>query len=335
MNIHFLRPGEILFLTLLPAWITAGIVIFCCSLAYLALFYFAYRRHYALPKRFHVMCLAFAVLLIASATLYSWPVQFKLPGAIFTSFAFSTCLLGAYLCLAAVDLFVTDYYLSTVRRVYISPPLRKLIRLIAFFIAVFVSMNFVFSFNPLTRIATVGVGGLALGLALQDTLKGIIAGLSLGRLLRLGDWVRIKEMEGRVIDLTWSRLTLMTTEGDYIFIPNKEIEQTNFLNYSAGQKAHRTHLEIAVSYSADPQNVKSTLIEAAKNSPQILTDPSPEAVIASFGDSGIIYNVFFWLDNYGDLQNIIDGVATRVWHAFREKGFEIPFPVRRVYIKSE
>jgi len=239
MTSDFLRPGQIFLMSFLPGWLTAGITIFSCALAYFALLYFAYRRSYVLPKNFHLLCLVFGVLIFVSSTLYAWPAQYKLPTFLFSAFAFLTCLLGAYMCLAAVDLFVTDYYLGTVRQIYISPPMRKLIRVIGFVVAGFISMNAVFNFNPLTRLATLSVGGLAIGLALQDTLKGIIAGLSLGQLLRVGDWVRIKGMDGQVLDLSWARLTLRTKEGDQVFIPNKELQQMDLLNYTLGHKAHR------------------------------------------------------------------------------------------------
>jgi MscS family membrane protein len=332
---HFLKPGEILFLSLLPGWVAAAIIIFYVGLAYIGLLYFAYRRKYSLPRNFHLLCLIFAFSIFISASLYSLPVQHRLPTSVFSSFAFLTCLIGATLGLAAVDLFFTDYYLATVRQVYISPPVRKLIRLTAFSVAVLVSMDVVFNFNPSTKLASVGVGGLALGLALQDTLKGVVAGLALGRLLRVGDWVRIKGMDGLVIDLDWGRLTLLTTEGDRIYIPNKELQQSDFLNYSRGQKAHQAKLEVGVSYSADPESVKAALVQVAIESPGVLGKPSPEASVLAFGDSSLQYGVFFWIDDFGHMRQVIDGVASRVWRTFREKGFEIPYPTRAIYMKQE
>lgn len=335
MMSHFLRPGETLFLAFLPGWIAAAVIIFYFALVYLALCFFAFRRKYRLPFHFHVLCLLFAVLVVVSATLYSVPPGFKLPTFVFSTVAFLTCLLGAYLALAAVDLFITDYYLGTVRRVYISPPLRKLIRAVAFCVAAFVSMDVVFNFNPTTRLASLGVGGLAIGLALQNTLRGIIAGLSLGRLLRVGDWVQFKGVDGQVVDLNWGRLTLRTFEGNLLFIPNKELEEIGFLNYTIGQRRHRARLEVNVSYAASPEEVRSTLIAVAGESQGVLREPPPEASVLSFGDSGIRYGIFFWVDGYDKVQGVLDGVATRIWETFRRKGFEIPYPVRTVYLNPE
>ena len=331
---HIFKPEEILLLSLIPGWVTAGITIFTVGMVYLALLFFAYQRRYSLPRHFHVLCLLFALLIFVSASLYSLPVQFRLPTFVFSSFAFLTCLLGAYLGLAAVDLFVTDYYLGTVRKVYISPPTRQLIRFVAFVVAMLFSMDAVFNFNPSTRLASVGVGGLALGLALQDTLKGIIAGLSLGRLLRLGDWVHVKGMDGCVVGLDWGRLTLLTVDGDRVYIPNKELMQSEFLSYTRGDKSHQSKLEVGVSYSADPERVKAALVEAVSASPRILKKPAPEALISSFGDSAIQYGVYFWVEDFVRVRQDVDEVATRVWRALRDKGFEIPYPTRTVHMKQ-
>jgi len=332
---HIFKPEEVLLFSLIPGWVAAGIIIFSVGLIYAALLFFSYQRRYRLPRNFHLLCLVFVVLIFISASLYSLPVQYRLPPLIFSACAFLTCLLGAYLALAAVDLFITDYYLGTVRQVYISPPMRRLIRFVAFFVALWFSLDAVFNFNPSTRLASVGVGGLALGLALQDTLKGIIAGLSLGRLLRVGDWVRVKGMDGLVEDLDWGRLTLLTGEGDRVYIPNKELLQSEFVSYSRVEKAHQVRLDIGVSYSADPESVKAVLRETAQQSPCALKKPPPDAVVSAFADSSIQYSVFFWVADFSDVRAGVDEVATRIWGALRKKGFEIPYPTRTVYLKQE
>jgi small-conductance mechanosensitive channel len=178
-----------------------------------------------------------------------------------------------------------------------------------------------------------GVSSLVLGLALQDTLGSIMSGIALlfERPFTVGDWLRIGELVGQVIDINWRSVRLQTLEREMVVIPHQVIAKETLRNYSRPLRLHAERVKIGFSYDDPPNLAKQVLRSTAIATPGILADPEPQIFTVSYDDFAITYEVKFFIEDYKDLETIRDRFMTRVWYAAQRKNLTIPFPTRTVY----
>jgi len=187
---------------------------------------------------------------------------------------------------------------------------------------------------PITPlIATSAVGSAIIGLALQDVLGNVIAGVAMQaeRPFKVGDWVRIGDLEGRVIEMNWRATRLATLDDDHVILPNSTVARERIRNYNAPTPVEARHLRVGVEYGVAPSVVKSVLMQAAQGAYGVLARPAPKVRLVNYGDFAITYDIKFWLDRFAERDDIEDSVMTRVWYLLRRNGIAIPFPIRDVY----
>ncbi len=192
-------------------------------------------------------------------------------------------------------------------------------------------------------LATIGVGGLAVALALQDTLSNFFAGVyvSLARQVRVGDYIQLDSgEEGFVTDITWRSTAIRMLANNMVFIPNSKLAQANVTNYSLPSPHMSVRIAISVSYSNDPEQVEKVLLEIARDSaseiPGMLAEPGPFVrFIPGFGESSLDFTVICQVREFVDQYYVQHELRKRIFRRFREEGIEIPFPVRTVYLRSE
>ena len=320
----------------LPGLAAAFTILIVALPIYLGILFFLYRRRLHFAVRHHVAFLSVFVLFAGLAFLLGTPLSKYVHPVLINAYLFITCMLAAYAVVALLDIFFVQHYLMSVRRVYISPPLRKVIQIGVFLIALLPILHFVLKFNPLTLVAIPTIATAGIALALQDTLKTFIAGIGLGKVIRVGQWIAFQDKEGRVIDINWARTVLRTMDGDILMIPNNQLQTQSFTNYTA-DRFHRMTFKVGVSYKAPPLRVKQVLERSARDLPGAAAHPEPAAVILSYGEGAIQYALYFWVEDYAARFLIQDQVATRVWEAFRQEGFElpVPFPSKPIQDPSE
>jgi len=197
------------------------------------------------------------------------------------------------------------------------------------------------SITPL--ITALGVGGLAVALALQDTLVNLFAGLHIlmEKSIRVGDFIRIETgQEGYVEDITWRTTRIKMQPNNMIVIPNSKLSQSVVTNYSLPEKKMAVSIPVSVSYSADPENVEKVLAEEANKAvgevDGLLGEPKPVArFIPGFGESSLDFTLIFHVREFADQANVQHELRKRILKRFRQEGIEIPFPHRTVYIREE
>jgi small-conductance mechanosensitive channel/CRP-like cAMP-binding protein len=180
--------------------------------------------------------------------------------------------------------------------------------------------------------ATLGVGSIVLGLALQDTLGNLIAGIALlfERPFALGDWVKIGESKGMVREMSWRAVHLFTLEENIVIVPNSVVAKEPILNFSRPVEAHEMELAIGFSYYDPPNKVKKILCEIAAATPGV----QPDGILArcvSYGDFAINYEVRFFIASYSAIEEVNEAFMTRVWYVARREGLTIPFPTRTLH----
>jgi small-conductance mechanosensitive channel len=197
------------------------------------------------------------------------------------------------------------------------------------------------SITPL--ITALGVGGLAVALALQDTLANLFAGIHIlvEKSIRVGDFIRLETgQEGYVEDITWRTTRIRMLPNNIVIIPNSKLSQSIVTNYYLPEKRMSVLIPIGVSYSSDPEKVERILIEEAKKAvgeiPGLLGDPEPFVrFIPGFGESSLDFTLICQVREFVDQYPVQHELRKRIFRRFKEEGIEIPFPHRTVYLREE
>ncbi|MBI4218279.1 MAG: hypothetical protein HY610_04100, partial [Elusimicrobia bacterium] len=156
--------------------VAAGSVAVLSVLIYLAIRYFAYKRSFPLPHQFDFLWIVTTFLVLFLVCFNQPPLEGTLGQSSLTWTTFFTLLLFFYLMIFVVEQFFVQYFLSSVLKIYISPPLRKAIVLVAFVLAVVISVQKIFSINPWAVYAPTSLLSLGLGIALKDVFQTFFAG---------------------------------------------------------------------------------------------------------------------------------------------------------------
>ncbi|UCC73449.1 MAG: mechanosensitive ion channel family protein [Gemmatimonadota bacterium] len=190
-------------------------------------------------------------------------------------------------------------------------------------------------------ITALGVGGLAVALALQDTLANLFAGVHIlvSRQLRPGDYVKLDSgEEGYVMDVTWRQTTIRQLPNNIIIVPNKQIASTITTNYHLPEQELSVLVPVGVHYDSDLEHVERVTIEVAKQTLETVEGgvPSWEPFIryAAFADSSINFNVILRGQEYVSQYLLKHEFIKRLHKRYEEEGIVIPFPIRTVVMQD-
>lgn len=197
------------------------------------------------------------------------------------------------------------------------------------------------SITPL--ITALGVGGLAVALALQDTLANLFAGIHIlvEKSIRVGDFIKLESgQEGYVDDITWRTTRIRMLPNNMVVIPNSKLSQSIVTNYYLPEKRMSLLIPIGVSYSSDPEKIEKILVEEAKKAvgqvQGLLGDPEPFVrFIPGFGESSLDFTLICQVQEFVDQYLAQHELRKRIFKRFKEEGIEIPFPHRTVYLREE
>ncbi len=197
------------------------------------------------------------------------------------------------------------------------------------------------SITPL--LTALGVGGLAVALALQDTLANLFAGIHIlvEKSLRVGDFIKLETgQEGYVDDITWRTTRIRMLPNNMVVIPNSKLAQSIVTNYYLPEKRMSLLISIGVSYSSDPEKVEKILVEEAKKAvgeiPGLLGEPEPFVrFIPGFGESSLDFTLICQVKEFVDQYLAQHELRKRIFKRFRDEGIKIPFPHRTVYLREE
>jgi small-conductance mechanosensitive channel/CRP-like cAMP-binding protein len=184
-------------------------------------------------------------------------------------------------------------------------------------------------FNITPLLAGSAILTAVLGLALQGVLGNVFSGMSLHytRSFSRGDWVKVGETEGQVVDTNWRETRLRDRASNIVVIPNTVVASQTIVNFSLPDRASAVVLPVKVDFLAPPAVVVDLLVEAAKEAPDVLTDPAPTSYILNYDEFGVTYVLKFWISDFGRRPDITGEVGRLVWHKLRRQGVEIPFPL--------
>jgi small-conductance mechanosensitive channel len=179
-------------------------------------------------------------------------------------------------------------------------------------------------------LTTSAVGAVVVGFALQDTLGNMFSGLAIQieKPFRVGHWISAGEWEGSVAEVTWRATKLKTRHGNLVVVPNSEISKQAINNYSEPASPTRLHVQVGVSYGTSPTLVKETILSSLAGEPFVLSSPPPRVLLHDFGDSALIYRVYFWVREFPLDELAFDRVRCAIYYAFQRNSIEIPYPIQ-------
>jgi CRP-like cAMP-binding protein len=130
-----------------------------------------------------------------------------------------------------------------------------------------------------------------------------------------------------VLDTNWRETRIFDRYSNIIVLPNNLVASEKITNFSHPDKKTALTIPVKVSYDAPPTDVLEALIEAAKDVPEVLSSPTPEAYVLSYDDFGISYVVKFWIKHFARKYPIMTDVGRLIWYKFKRRNIEIPIPV--------
>jgi small-conductance mechanosensitive channel len=213
---------------------------------------------------------------------------------------------------------------------------QHMIRIIFFGLGLLIILNSLgISVTPL--LATLGIGGLAVALALQDTLSNVFAGFHIlaSRQLRVGDYIRLESGEsGYVVDIGWRTTTVRMLQNNIVVVPNSKISKSLLINYYLPEKELAVLVDLGVHYDSDLELVEAVVREIGKDVmrtvPGSVPDFDPFIRYHTFGDSGIQFTVILRAREFVDQYLVKHEFVKRLHERFRREGIIIPYPMRTV-----
>jgi small-conductance mechanosensitive channel/CRP-like cAMP-binding protein len=185
--------------------------------------------------------------------------------------------------------------------------------------------------------AATAAGAVVIGLALQDTLGNLFAGLAIQieKPFRVGHWVQIGGIDGQVSEVTWRATKVRTKAGNFVIVPNSKLSDDIIVNYSEPTVESRIEVEVGVTYDAAPNVVKAAILEAIRDEPLIARTREPEVLVVNFAASSIDYRIRVWTTDFAADERLRDRIRSAVYYAFKRRRIEIPYPMQVQYNREE
>lgn len=218
---------------------------------------------------------------------------------------------------------------------------QNIAKILVFAIGVLIILNSLgISITPI--LATLGVGGLAVALALQETMSNLIAGFHIiaARQIKIGDYVKLESgQEGHIIDINWRTTKIKMLSNNVVLIPNSKITQTILVNYYLPTKEISFGVDLAVHYNSDLKKVERVTAEVAK---EIMKEVKggvpgfePSVRYQGFGESGINFFVGLMAKEFSDQYLIRHEFIKRLHERYQKELIVIPHPIRAINYSQE
>jgi small-conductance mechanosensitive channel len=181
-----------------------------------------------------------------------------------------------------------------------------------------------------------GALGVGIGFGLQNVVNNFVSGLILmfERPIQPGDVVEVTGTSGRVREIGMRATTLTTFEGADVVVPNGSLLSDKLINWTLSDMNRRLDVNVGVAYGTDPKRVIDLLLDVARSTQGVATDPEPIAIFAGFGASSLDFTLRAWTNNFAEWVRIRSNLTVGVHDAIVGAGIEIPFPQQDLHLRS-
>ena len=191
---------------------------------------------------------------------------------------------------------------------------------------------------PLTAFAFVsGAIAIGVGFGAQNIINNFISGwiLMWERPIRIGDFVEISDTKGTVEQINTRSTRIRRVDGVHLAIPNSYLLENIVVNWTLVDRLARSVIRVGVAYGSPVERVAELITQAATEQSEVLEDPKPLVIFEDFGDSALIFDVYYWINATADkdLRVVRSNIRFRIDALFRENDITIPFPQRDVHMR--
>jgi small-conductance mechanosensitive channel len=187
--------------------------------------------------------------------------------------------------------------------------------------------------------AALGIGGLAISLAAQDTLADAISGflILIDQPFRVGDRIEISGLGtwGDVVDIGTRTTRIRTRDNRLVIVPNSAIAKDQVINYTYPDPRYRVQIEVGIDYDSDLKLARQTAINAVQKVEGVLLDKPVDALFIDFGDSTIIFRIRWWISSYIDTRRMFDKVNEALLEDFKKAGIKMPNITYDLHLKVD
>ena len=178
----------------------------------------------------------------------------------------------------------------------------------------------------------VGAFGVGIGFGLQSVVNNFVSGLILlfERPIHVGDTIQVGDILAEVRRIGIRASTVRTRQGADIIVPNAQLITEKVTNWTLSDRLKRIDLPVGLNYGVDPRQAIQLLEAVAHRQPNVLQQPAPRCLLIGYGDSSMNFQLRAWTDQFDDWQIISSNLASAVYDAVVEAGFQFPFPQREV-----
>ncbi|MEL6453286.1 MAG: mechanosensitive ion channel family protein [Cyanobacteria bacterium J06623_5] len=194
------------------------------------------------------------------------------------------------------------------------------------------------SFQPADALATLGIGGVAIGFAFKDILQNFLAGILilLTEPFQLDDQIIFGDYEGTVEHIETRATTIRTYDGRRVVIPNAELF-TNAVMVNTAYDRRRLQYDIGIGYGDNIAQAKEIILETLRSHDEVLKNPEPEALVVELADSTINIRARWWIEppRRADVVASKDWVLENVCNKLVEGGIDLPFPTQQILFHDQ
>jgi small-conductance mechanosensitive channel len=190
-------------------------------------------------------------------------------------------------------------------------------------------------------LASLGIGGLVVALALQDTLANFFSGIYIffDKPIRIGDYIKLESgQEGYVAQIGWRNTRIRMLPNNMVIVPNAKLVSSQITNFYLPETEMAVLVQVGVSYQSDLEKVERVTIEVAKEVLQQVDggvkEFEPFIRYHTFSDFSINFTVILRAKEYVDRYLLTHEFIKRLHRRYQSEGIEIPFPIRTIYMKD-
>jgi len=189
--------------------------------------------------------------------------------------------------------------------------------------------------NVTSMVAGLGVAGLALSFAAQDTVANFISGITLAidRPFKVGDWVGIGDLQATVTEMRLRTTVLTTFDNETMVLPNKTLSDERIINYTLTPRI-RCRVSVGIAYKEKVSAAREVILAVLKGDERVLPDPEPAVVLTDLGDSSVNLQLRFWAEDPSMKVPMQSEYTEKVKDALDEAGIEIPFPHLQLLVED-
>ncbi len=186
-------------------------------------------------------------------------------------------------------------------------------------------------------LAGVGISGIVLGLALQDSLKNIFGGISLllDKTYQVGDKVQLESGEvGTIYDIGLRSTKIVNFDNEVMYIPNGYLANSRVLNYARPDPKVRTNVAFSVEYGSDVEKVRKMVMKIITEMDGIMAEPAPSIQFIEMGEFALKFKAYFWVDRWSEAYAKKLEATEKIYNGLGKAKIGIPFPTQTVYLKK-